>query len=139
MKKEIYLEHANITVNSINESIKFFTTAFPNFSIRGEGVFNGRRWVHLGNDDTYLALNEPIENNLKVKKDYVSSGINHIGFVVNDVSELANRLLHAGYVRDYPKQVERFRIRDYFADSDGNQFEFVEYLSEVPEERNLYA
>ena len=43
-----------------------------------------------------------------------------------------------GYQRDYPKQVEQFRIRDYFADADGNQYEFVQYLSEVVSEKNSY-
>ena len=56
--RTLYLEHANITVNNLQRAIDFFKTAFPDFKIRGEGVFNGRKWVHLGNNDTYLAINE---------------------------------------------------------------------------------
>ena len=58
--------------------------------------------------------------------------------MVQDVEGIANNLLRNGYKRDYPKQIEQFRIRDYFADADGNQYEFIQYLSEVVKERNSY-
>ncbi len=133
----IYLEHANITVNDLQEAIRFFQTAFPHFKIRGSGT-DMREWVHLGDDDTYIAINQAKQNDLKPDKNYDTIGINHLGFVVNDVEEIANNLLNNGYKRDYPKQEERFRIRDYFADADGNQYEFVQYLSEIVEEKNSY-
>jgi len=37
MKKTMRLEHANITVNSLEDEIKFFKTAFPHFRIRKGG------------------------------------------------------------------------------------------------------
>lgn len=134
----LYIEHANITVNNLNASVRFFQTAFPEFRIRGGGTSNGREWIHLGNDSTYFAINEATKP-LAVQKDYASSGINHIGFVVKDVEAIADRLLDAGFKRDYPKQIEKFRIRDYFIDEDGNEFEFVQYLSEKIEERNSFS
>lgn len=136
--RNIYLEHANITVNNIQEAINFFQTAFPHFKIRGGGN-DTREWVHLGDSDTYIAINQAKYSDLKANKNYDTLGINHMGFVVENVEEIAQNLLDAGYKRDYPKQVEQFRIRDYFADADGNQFEFVQYLSELPEERNNYS
>lgn len=135
--QHIYLEHANITVNNLESSIRFFQTAFPDFIIRGGGETNERKWIHLGNKITYIALNESIEPQMKVK-DYSSSGVNHLGFVVEDVEIIAERLLAAGFQRDYPKQVEKYRIRDYFADADGNEYEFVQYLSDDINERNFY-
>ena len=135
--QNIYLEHANITVNDLQEAVNFFQTAFPHFKIRGGG--NGmREWVHLGDDDTYLAINQAKQSDLKADKNYDKIGINHIGFVVQNVEEIASNLLNNGYKRDFPKEVEQFRIRDYFADADGNQYEFVQYLSDKPEEKNSY-
>ena len=135
--QKIYLEHANITVNDLQEAIKFFQTAFPHFKIRGGG--NGlREWIHLGDDDTYIAINQAKQSDLKADKNYDKIGINHLGFVVQNVEEIANNLLDNGYKRDFPKEVEQFRIRDYFADADGNQYEFVQYLSDKPEEKNRY-
>lgn len=136
--QNIYLEHANITVNDLQETIKFFQTAFPHFKVRGGGN-EMREWVHLGDDDTYIALNQAKQSDLKTDKNYDKMGINHLGFVVQDVEEIANNLLNNGYKRDYPKQVEQFRIRDYFADADGNQYEFVQYLSDIIQEKNSYS
>jgi catechol 2,3-dioxygenase-like lactoylglutathione lyase family enzyme len=135
---KMYLEHVNITVNNLQEAIKFFQTAFPHFKVRGGGD-ELRQWVHLGDDNTYIALNQAEDPLQKVEKNYDKTGINHIGFVVQDVEKIAVNLLNKGYQRDYPKQVEKFRIRDYFADADGNQYEFVQYLSEIPAEKNSYA
>ncbi|MCL6293586.1 VOC family protein [Jejuia spongiicola] len=136
--QSMYLEHANITVNDLQEAIKFFQTAFPHFKIRGGGN-EMREWVHLGDDDTYIAINQAKLSDLKVDKNYDKIGINHLGFVVPNVEEIANNLLSNGYKRDFPKEVEQFRIRDYFADVDGNQFEFVQYLSDKTEEKNSYT
>ena len=88
-----------------------------------------------------LATQKPDQallNELKPDKNYDKIGVNHLGFVVKNVQEIANNLLKNGYKRDYPKQEEQFRIRDYFADADGNQYEFVQYLSDKPEEKNSY-
>ncbi len=136
--QSMYLEHANITVNDLQEAIKFFQIAFPHFKIRGGGN-EMREWVHLGDDDTYIAINQAKLSDLKVDKNYDKIGINHLGFVVPNVEEIANNLLSNGYKRDFPKEVEQFRIRDYFADADGNQFEFVQYLSDKTEEKNSYT
>lgn len=138
--QRIYLEHANISVHDLDASIRFFTTAFPDFKVRGGGEHNGRKWIHLGNDVTYVALNSPLVKAEKVVHpiDYIKNGFNHIGFVVEDVNSIADRLLAEGFIRDYPKQVEATRIRDYFIDADGNEFEFVEYLSEDLAERNAF-
>ena len=139
MKQTMYLEHANITVRDLEKAIHFFQTAFPDFKVRGGGTQNNRKWVHLGNETTYVALNRSLTDAEKYHEiDYVKNGFNHLGFVVDDVSMIAERLLAAGYKRDYPRQVEQYRIRDYFIDNDGNEYEFVQYLSDNTDERNSY-
>lgn len=134
--QRIYLEHANITVKNLQKGIHFFQTAFPHFRIRAKGN-DPREWVHLGDDTTYLAINQVIGNTDIDRENYDDLGINHIGFVVEDVNAIVQQLISAGYKRDYPRQEEKFRIREYFADEDGNQYEFVEYLSNKIEERNF--
>lgn len=134
---KIYLEHANITVDNLNKAKHFFQTAFPHFKVRGGGN-ETREWIHFGDENTYIAINQAEKTNNRNEKNYSKSGINHIGFVVENVEQLANRLLAENYERSFPKQVEEFRIRDYFFDADGNEYEFVQYLSEKAEEKNKY-
>lgn len=132
-----YLEHANFTYSNLDGAVKFFQIAIPEFQIRHESVNNGRRWMHLGTDSTYLALNEAVEP-IHREERYAKGGLNHLGFVVEDVEGIAERLLKNGYERSFSKEVEIFRIRDYFFDHEGNEYEFVQYLSEEPHLRNTY-
>jgi len=131
-----YLEHANISVKSIERAIDFIQTAFPTFKVRGGGETNGRKWIHIGSKGSYLAYNQ--DGLPKQDTPYVHQGINHLGFVVGDVAGIAKRLSEAGYQRNYPKQVQPTRIRDYFLDDDGNEYEFVQYLTNDIEARNDY-
>ena len=119
--------------------MNFFKTAFPDFEVRGEGKrADGKgRWVHFGTPETYIAINEG--RGAKEGERYEGVGINHVGFVVDDIEGVGRRLKEAGYQRSYPVQNQRFRIRDYFLDADGNEYEFVQYLSDKPEERNDYS
>lgn len=130
-----YMEHINITVNDLDKTVQFLQTAFPDFKVRGGGDTGVRRWAHVGTDHTYVAINQGVAH---AEKNYNSTGFNHVGFVVDDVNGLADRLLSAGYERSYPKQNQQFRIRDYFLDAEGNEYEFVQYLSDNPAERNTY-
>ncbi len=138
----MYLEHANITVSDLDATVEFYKTAFPSFKIRGGGTqpLEGggfKRWLHFGTDETYVALSElPLEK--QPEKDYDKNGFNHIGFVVEDVNALAARMEEKGYKHTYPRQEEKYRIREYFGDPDGNEIEFVQYLSDNWAERNAY-
>ena len=142
MNNKVYLEHANITVSDLDATVAFYQTAFPAFKIRGggaEAVEGGfKRWLHLGTKDTYVALSQ-VPETLRVRNlNYDKNGFNHIGFVVGDVNAIAERLSAKGYRKTYPRQEEPSRIREYFADPDGNEIEFVEYLTENWAERNDY-
>ena len=53
------LEHANLLVRDVDATIRFLQTAFPDFHVRREGkTWRGVRWVHVGTQDSYVALNE---------------------------------------------------------------------------------
>ena len=136
MKKTTYLEHVNFTVKDLEATTAFIQLAIPEFKIRGGGESNGRKWIHIGTEHSYLALNEKLGES--VQRNYTTIGFNHFGFVVSNVEDIAERLLQAGFKRSYDKQYDEFRIRDYFYDAEGNEYEFVQYLSDNPEERNAY-
>ena len=136
-----YIEHANITVKNINDSLHFFNTALPDFKIRGGGKDeNGNYdWLHIGTAQSYIAISKAIQEENCPRNLYNAIGINHLGIVVENVEELGKKLELAGYKRSYETVIHKFRRREYFFDKDGNDFEFIEYFSDKAEERNEYV
>lgn len=136
---EVRLEHANIVVREFDAMVRFLNTAFPAFRVRQEGLNDGQRWMHIGTDDTYIALTEASEEPAEEWIPYSGRpGVNHLGYEVDDVEALRARLAAAGF-RDstYPNN-HPHRKRVYFYDADGNDWEFIQYFSDDPGRRNDY-
>lgn len=135
MTDQAYVEHINFSFLNLDKAVEFIQAALPEFTERGGGVRNGKRWIHLGTELSYIAMNEgdPVE-----RTPFQFEGYNHVGIVVPDAEAVANRLLEAGFKRGYPTTKDTFRIREYFLDHEGNEYEFVQYFSDKDEERNLY-
>ena len=133
------LEHANISSIHTEELTHFIQTAFPDFRIRGEGAgTGGRPWRHVGNDDFYIAITTVA--NTSGRAPYSNStGFNHLGWEVDDVAALEMRMKESGFAPNLKEHHHRARLRTYFYDPDGNDWEFVQYLSDDPAERNDYA
>ena len=143
MPRTPYLEHANISVTNLDQAVAFFRTAFPRFKVRGTGgiASDGTTptWIHVGDDDTYVCLSLTRMAVEGERKRYTGPQVNHIGFVVEDGEDLRRRLVAAGYKQgSVPPTEHPYRKRFYFHDPDGNEYEFVEYLSEDPRKRNDY-
>lgn len=134
----MYLEHANLTVPDIEAARRFLQTALPEFQIRGGGDRATGRWQHVGTETTYLALQQEREHRPDPRTAYVHDGVHHLGFVVDDVLSLAQRLRKAGYRENPMSEDHPARIRRYFFDSAGMEWEFVQYLSDDPAQRNAY-
>jgi catechol 2,3-dioxygenase-like lactoylglutathione lyase family enzyme len=134
------LEHANLVVEDVDEMIRFLQTAFPDFAVRWEWTAeDGRRSVHVGTDDTYLALNQASRERTAPWKPYSGEpGVNHLGYEVDDVDALRARMTAAGYRDSTVTNEHPHRKRVYFMDREGNDWEFVQYFSEDPAERNDY-
>jgi catechol 2,3-dioxygenase-like lactoylglutathione lyase family enzyme len=135
------LDHANLAVRDLDETLRFLRTAMPELRIRAEGkTWEGERWLHVGTDDFYLALNGASEAPAEAWVPYAGKpGTNHLGFEVDDVDALRARMRAAGYRDSTPPNAHPHRKRVYFCDRAGNDWEFVQYLSDDPAERNDYA
>jgi len=141
------LEHANIVVTAIEPTIAFVTAAFPGWRVRNRGnePFAGmpREWVHVGDDDNYLALTAydlPPEKKGRAR-DLKSSapGLAHIDFEVADIDAVVARLKAAGFEADHWGPDHPWRRNVYYLDGEGLEFEFVEYASADPAKRNSDA
>ena len=119
------LEHVNITVSNPEASAELLCQLFD-WKIRWRGPSQlGGRTVHVGSDDTYIAVYSVAEAG--VDPAYrMPSGLNHIAVVVHDLDATERRVLDAGLKTmnhaDYPPG-RRF----YFHDRDGIEYEVVSY------------
>lgn len=135
------LEHVNLVVTDIDPTLNFLKAAFPEWTIRGENrdewAGMPRRWLHFGGDDFYITLNDFGRGR---QRDLSSAepGLAHIGFEVSSLKEVINRLEKAGYHPHHHGEDHPYRRNSYFIDGEGLEFEFVEYLSDKPAEKNLY-
>lgn len=134
------LDHANLIVRDIDAAVRFLQTAFPDFYLRGGGTSPfGTRWVHIGTDHTYLALSEATQDAAEPWVPYAGKpGLNHLGFEVDDADGVRERLRAAGYQDSTVPNAHPARKRVYFHDDEGNDWEFVQYLTDDPKLRHDY-
>ncbi len=135
------LQHANVSVPDIDAAIDFLLTLEPGFRIRDDsGASGDYRWVHIGTDESYIALEEPHAPNpdARMAKRYSDYGIIHLGWEVDDIAAVCARLDATGYKQGFQSEDHPFRIRKYYHDDAGFEWELVEYLSDQPNERARY-
>lgn len=133
------LEHANLSTRNTDAMEQFLTSAFPDFHRRGEGSDGqGRPWRHVGNDDFYVALQTVPVNSGRTPYGN-DTGLNHLGWEVDDLQTLVERMAAAGFEPNLVADGHPARNRRYFHDPDGNDWEFVQYLSDDVRERNDYS
>ena len=133
------LEHLNLVVRDIDETLVFYKAAFPHWRIRtrGRAEWYGteRSWVHFGDDDQYLTFNDDGSGENRDLSGH-QTGLAHFAYVTDNLQAVVDRLEAAGFEIAKPGADNRFRKNVYFVDPDGFEVEFVEYLSDIPAERN---
>lgn len=137
----IHLEHVNLVVEDIPKTLHFYRAAFPHWHVRGggEGSWHGkpRDWVHFGDDYQYLAFNnDGVGENRDLTGHQI--GLAHFAFVTDNLDAIIERLDTAGYPIDKEGAEDDFRRNVYYIDPNGYEVEFVQYLSDIPSERNRY-
>ena len=135
------IEHANITVPSIDAALEFINIVAPDFTTRKDEVSErGYRWVHIGNEQYYFALQEPHPgfDPQSPHEAYRNIGVNHLCLTIDDAAATEKLLLEQGYKPNGPMINETYRKRIYFFDRTGIEWEMVQYLSDAPDEKYLY-
>ncbi|MBN4047632.1 VOC family protein, partial [Acidimicrobiaceae bacterium AH-315-P05] len=122
------LEHANVTVSNPEESAALLTRLFD-WHVRWQGPsMLGGRTVHVGTDESYLALYTPEQTTGDTSDNHRVGGLSHLGILVENLDEVENRVRAEG--------IEPFNFLDYepgrrfyFLDPDGIEFEVVSYAA----------
>ncbi|MCE9685370.1 VOC family protein [Shewanella sp. AS16] len=137
----IHLEHLNLVVADIPSTLNFYRAALPHWRIRGgdKGSWYGkpRNWVHFGDDYQYLTFNDSGEGQNRELSGH-QVGLAHFAFVTSNLDALIARLTQAGFPIAKDGVEDPYRKNVYFVDPSGYEVEFVEYLSDLPSQRNSY-
>lgn len=118
-------EHINLSCQNIDATKEFYKTLFPDWHVRAEDKDGDSHWMHLGDDQFYLALNDTPDLN-RVHRLYENIGVNHVGFVIDDGEAMKTRLEKHG-IEYYTMTAPETKHRIYVTDPDGNEIELVEY------------
>lgn len=121
------LEHANITVADPKKTAAMLSRVFG-WTTRweGPGMETGYT-VHVGGDDTYLALFSYGDARKGQDSSYHSvAGLNHVAIVVDDLDATEALVVAEGY---HPKSHANYEPgrRFYFDDENGLEIEVVSY------------
>ena len=121
------LEHVNICVPDPKATAARLVDIFG-WHVRWEGDARDNGFtVHVGDDDSYLALYAPAYELGPEPRRYTRvAGLNHIGVVVDDINATEARVRTAGYEPHSHGDYEP-GLRFYFDGPDGIEFEVVHY------------
>lgn len=121
------LEHVNICVPDPRAHAAQLIDMFG-WHVRWEGEAKDNGYtVHVGDDESYLALYAPAwDLNPESKRYHHIAGLNHVGVVVDDIAATEARVKAAGYVPHSHGDYEP-GLRFYFDGPDGIEYEVVSY------------
>lgn len=121
------LEHVNISVTDPRATAAILSDLFG-WHTRWEGAAKDNGYsVHVGDDDSYLALYAPSGGQSPVGDTYhLTGGLNHVGVVVDDLDTVEAKVKAKGYATHSHADYEPGR-RFYFDGPDGIEFEVVAY------------
>ena len=124
------LEHVNITVPDPKATAQWLCTLFD-WEIRWSGdAIHGGHTVHVGNDQSYLALYTGPQGTPQAAKHTSYNqigGFNHVGITVEDLDAVEDRVKSHGFEPHSHADYEPGK-RFYFHDNDGVEYEIVSYV-----------
>ncbi len=124
---KIGLEHVNVTVADIDASAALLGRLFD-WKVRWEGAsIHGGRSVHVGTEDSYVALYQPTHQaRAEAETYFTTGGMNHIGVVVDDLDAAEKRVASEGLIPHNHADYDPGK-RFYFDTPDGIEIEVVSY------------
>ncbi len=122
----MFLEHVNLTVSDLDRSIAFYTGLLGLRVRWRREAGEDQAAAHVGDDRYYIAMFQSAPGSAASVVDYERVGLNHFGFVVDDLDAARERLLALGATPHHEADYEPGR-RLYFLDPDGIEVELVQY------------
>jgi len=126
MSDQSFVEHVNVTVRDCWASAGLLQELFG-WHVRWEGpAMNNGHTVHVGTEDSYMALYTPPPALLAAIPFAKGLPMNHVGIVVDDLDAVEARVLAAGLTPFNHADYAPGR-RFYFFDENGIEYEVISY------------
>jgi catechol 2,3-dioxygenase-like lactoylglutathione lyase family enzyme len=120
------LEHINVTVRDTDATASLLSHIFG-WKIRWAGAAkDDGRTIHLGGEDTYLALYSHTDKHLADTSHKTITHLNHIGILVDDLEMTEQKIKQSGFETYNHGNYEPGK-RFYFDLEDGVEIEVVSY------------
>ncbi len=123
------LEHVNVTVADPDATAALLSDLFGWRTRWKGGSIHGGRSIHVGDDDTYVAVYsgpEGVSETASSSSYTTRGGMNHIGVVVDDLDAVEEKVKAHGYAPHSHADYEPGR-RFYFHEENGIEIEVVSY------------
>ena len=115
------IDHINLAVVNLEESIKFYKDIFK-FEVKERGVQEAGPWAIIGNGKAYMAIYEGYAN-----EKYEKKGFYHLGFHISDFDRSFNELKEKGIKIWRDEVINHGNSRSmYIEDPNGYEFELSE-------------
>ncbi|MCP3904999.1 MAG: VOC family protein [Planctomycetes bacterium] len=123
----MHLEHVNLTVSDLDRSVDFYRRLLGyEVRWRREAADDLPAAAHVGDENHYIAMFQSAPAPAMAPVSYDAVGLNHFGFVVDDLDAARDRLRDLGVEPHSEADYDPGR-RLYFHDPDGIEVELVEY------------
>ncbi|RBP52811.1 VOC family protein [Arenicella xantha] len=124
--QQTYLEHTNLTVSNPDQFAELLCRVLG-WRIRWSGpALNDGYTVHVGGDQSYLALYAPVDPTDNPNSQRNTGNLNHLGIVVNDLDAIEVKIRAAGLIPFNYRDYEPGR-RFYVKTTDDIELELISY------------
>ncbi|MCJ8314357.1 MAG: hypothetical protein HRU38_12105 [Saccharospirillaceae bacterium] len=137
------IEHINMTVVKIEDTIKFLKMLYPTLEIinswEGKTEKGNERWAHVREkgSDSYFALEQADFMDKTRLKMNTFHGVNHFGLIVEGMKSIIKSFNEKGIKYSVAEAIDE-RVRVYCFDQHGFEYELIEYKTDDVETRFKY-
>lgn len=118
------IEHINKVCQTLETTLTFYQTLFPDWFIRDRGGWDDVGWIHFGNHQFYILLYERRNDSQLIPLN--TGNIDHVGLVIED-GERMIKVLEANGIEYSVDDAPETKHRIYVKDPDSTWLELVEY------------
>jgi catechol 2,3-dioxygenase-like lactoylglutathione lyase family enzyme len=118
------IEHISKVCQSLETTLQFYQTLFPDWVIRAREESGDLSWIHFGNHQFYISLYGRCDASKSISLN--TGNIDHVGFVIEDGKKMM-AVLEANRIEYVVEDAPETKYRIYVKDPDSTLLELVEY------------